>query len=366
MASEMSVPRTAQVFAGRNPATGKVQFLIKTFSREKDAQQWARAMETRKDKGDRPTADRRTLAQFMAQWLGQKAQGAVAGKKKGCKPGPRTMFDYQRLVARWITAPPTGLPNLGAVRLDRLTYQALEAFYDAMGKVTTAGTVRALHKLLRQALEEPARKGALARNPADLANAPRAMRHHGHGVEAEGVVVRTMTREQAEAFLAAARHDRFSALWCVLLLGGLRPGEAFGLRWPDVDFEAGAVRVVRNLIRVPGVKGYTLGPPKTKRSRRTVPLPSLAMRELKSWKVRQAEDHLAAGPAWQDGGFVFTTERGTPLHGARKSFARVCGVRSRSAPTSRARCRSAPSRQRSASTTCVIRARRCSCWRASR
>ena len=34
-------------------------------------------------------------------------------------------------------------------------------------------------------------------------------------------------------------------------------------------------------------------------------------------------DRLRVGPEWQDHNFVFTTELGTPLHGARRSFARV-------------------------------------------
>lgn len=125
------------------------------------------------------------------------------------------------------------------------------------------------------------------------------------------------------ALRRAARQDRYSALWHVLLLGGLRPGEALGLKWKDVDMEAGAVRVVRNLVRIPGVEGWQLELPKTKNSRRTVPLPAVAMRELKAWKVQQTRDRLQVGPEWQEHGFVFTTQLGTPLHGARRTFARV-------------------------------------------
>ena len=83
------------------------------------------------------------------------------------------------------------------------------------------------------------------------------------------------------------------------------------------------VRVVRNLVRVCGIRGWRLGKPKTRKSRRTVPLPPVAMREQKAWRTQQKRDRLAAGKEWQDHGFVFTTEIGTPLLGARKSFVRV-------------------------------------------
>ena len=51
----------------------------------------------------------------------------------------------------------------------------------------------------------------------------------------------TLTPEQAFKFVAAAENDRWYALWVVLLYGGLRPSEALGLCWSDVDFGAGIV-----------------------------------------------------------------------------------------------------------------------------
>lgn len=306
----------AQVYVGRS--NGKPRFVSKTFKRRKDAEQWVRKMETRKDHGDQPTADRRTLADYMEWWLRMKAKGAVAGlkHKKGKVPRARTMSDYRKAVERWITHPPKELPNLGAHRLDRLTCEVLDRFYDAMLEQgnATAGTVRRLHGILRQALEEPTRKGSLARNPTDWASVPQA-----DAVESGAA----MDKAQATRFLTAARQDRYSALWHVLLLGGLRPGEAFGLQWKDVDMEAGTVQVVRNLVRVSGVEGWQLELPKTKKSKRLVPLPAVAMQELRAWKVQQKRDRLLVGPEWQEHGFVFTTERGTPLDGARRSFERV-------------------------------------------
>ena len=290
------------------------------FTRRKDAAAWARKLETRKDKGERPTTDRRTVADYMEWWLRMKAKGAVAGlkQKKGRVPRARTMSDYRKAVERWIVHPPPGLlPNLGAHRLDKLTCEVLDRFYDAMLEQghATAGRVRRLHGILRQALEEPTRKGSLARNPTDWASVPQA-----DAVESGAA----MDKAQATRFLTAARQDRYSALWHVLLLGGLRPGEAFGLQWKDVDMEAGTVQVVRNLVRVPGTKGWQLELPKTKHSKRLVPLPAVAMQELRAWKVQQTRDRLQVGPEWQEHDFVFTTELGTPLYGARRSFVRVC------------------------------------------
>ena len=62
----------AQVYTGRS---GDKALISKTFKREKDAKRWARSLENRKDKGDQPATDRRTLADYMASWLDLKETG---------------------------------------------------------------------------------------------------------------------------------------------------------------------------------------------------------------------------------------------------------------------------------------------------
>src|SRR5436190_22767 len=82
-------------------------------------------------------------------------------------------------------------------------------------------------------------KGELPRNPTDGVTLPKP------DVQAEIVdeydeelaEVQYLSREQAVRFVAAAQADRFSALWHVLLDGGLRPGEAFALQWRHIDWD---------------------------------------------------------------------------------------------------------------------------------
>jgi hypothetical protein len=49
---------------------------------------------------------------------------------------------------------------------------------------------------------------------------------------------------------------------------------------------------------------------KSKESRRTVSLPTVVVRALKSQKVKQAEARIAAGKEWHASDFVFTTRIG--------------------------------------------------------
>ena len=58
--------------------------------------------------------------------------------------------------------------------------------------------------------------------------------------------------EQGRRFLHAAREDRFEALYVLSLTTGLRMGEALGLRWSDIDLDAGTLRVNRQVQRMRG------------------------------------------------------------------------------------------------------------------
>jgi integrase len=52
---------------------------------------------------------------------------------------------------------------------------------------------------------------------------------------------------------------------------------------------------------------------KTERSRRTIALPESVARVLKTHRIRQLEQRLAAGSDWHETGLTFVTGRGTPI-----------------------------------------------------
>ncbi len=110
--------------------------------------------------------------------------------------------------------------------------------------------------------------------------------------------------------LHAAKGERLEARFTVALTLGLRQGETLGLRWQDVDLEAGDLRVRVALQRVKGK--LQLVEPKTPGSRRALPVPPSVVLALREHRRNQLEERLAVGPLWQDSGLVFTTTIGTP------------------------------------------------------
>jgi integrase len=94
---------------------------------------------------------------------------------------------------------------------------------------------------------------------------------------------------------------------------GLRQGETLGLRWKDIDFDGGTVKVSGSLQRVPtsvrepGAPRLMLKDTKTESSRRTQILPPLVTASLREHRHRHLEERVAAGSAWQDNDLVFGT-----------------------------------------------------------
>ena len=309
----------AQVFVGRHATTQRPQFVSKTFRRKSEADAWARGQESLKDQGTRPATTRETLAQYLQRWL-----PVYAGQVR-----TSTSYNVRKTLERWIIRPRNGARPIGGKQLRKPTdwdFDRLYLYLAAQGMAPRG--IRYLHGLLKQALKAAVKKGDLPRNPAEFATLPKA--NHAAEIvdddDEDPERVGALDRAQADRFLKAAREeDWHTALWYVLLTTGLRPGEALALKWRHVDMEKREVKVRATLTRI-GVRGWKLTKPKTEKSRRTVPLPDVTVRELRRWKAQQSLERLAAGPMWRDHGFVFTNRHGGPLNLsnlARRCFRRV-------------------------------------------
>lgn len=105
------------------------------------------------------------------------------------------------------------------------------------------------------------------------------------------------TVEQVEA-MVLVMPPYIRAAVVTLAGSGLRIGELLGLKVSDVDFKAGAIRVDRQRLQ-----SGKIGPPKTAKSRRTVPVGEVVTDALLA--------HLAARPSKE---WLFTMEEGEPLN----------------------------------------------------
>lgn len=275
-----------------------------------------------------------TLTQWLEHWLETVLPMTARWK---------TLSTYTSQMRRHV------IPAIGALRLSEIRPETLEQHYR---RLLDAGrsehTVHGVHRVLRSALTEAVRRQRLATNPARVARPPR--------IPVEEV--EPLTRDECHRILGAATGRRNGARWSFALALGLRQGEALGLRWSDVDFDACTVRVRRAVQRQTWEHGC--GPPdtdpacghrrggdcprrrgggvllvelKTKASRRTVAIPPPLLEELRRHRRLQAEERLAAGAGWsRDMDLIFPDEFGNPLDTSRdrrewKQILTAAGVR---------------------------------------
>ncbi len=246
----------------------------------------ARALhETR---GGLPLPDnRQTLKAFLQKWLIE-----VARPKVRATTLTRYTFDVKRI----------GDSAIGRFPLAQVTPQAIQAFLnDLTAQGLSARSVQHSRAVLRSALTCAERWGLVPRNAARLVSPPRAQHHEAPAI----------SPEQAGAILDAFEGHPFEALVTVALGTGLRKGELMGLRWDDVDLNAGTLTVRHQLQRINGKRELT--EPKSRQSRRTIALAPSVVESLRLQRVRQLEMRLAAGARWQETNHVFTSAVGSGL-----------------------------------------------------
>jgi integrase len=162
-------------------------------------------------------------------------------------------------------------------------------------------TVQYVHVTLHKALKQAVRDGLVPRNSTESVRPPQVRREE----------ICPLTPEQVKTLFEAAEGDRLEALYVLAVTTGLRQGELLGLKWDDVDMDAGTLSVRRTLTTAKG--GPVLSTPKTKGSRRTVKLSQMALEALRNHLARQLEEIDSVGSLWCENGLIFASEVGEPL-----------------------------------------------------
>jgi integrase len=256
---------------GRDPGTGKRKQKWMTVTGTKgDAQRKLRKYLTSLDEGTFVEPSKISVGEFLEQWLETYARPNTSGK---------TFERYAELVRKDL------IPLLGMYPLQKLQPLHVQACYTKLYERLSAKTVLQHHRVLRKALQHAAKWGLVARNVAgtDLVDAPKPVHKE----------VRALDEIQTARLLVLARGRRFYLPVVLAVTTGMRRGEICGLRWGDVDLDAGVISVRQSLEQTKS--GLRFKPPKTTKGRRRIDLGSLALDALQAHKVGQAKERLLIG-----------------------------------------------------------------------
>jgi integrase len=172
-------------------------------------------------------------------------------------------------------------------------------------------TVRSTLTTFRAVVQSYVDQGVLARNVIALVERPKNTdpTEVDHGTDTEPTA-KSWTLAEISAFREAARDHRLFACW-LLSCYGMRRSEVLGLRWNAVDLDSGLCSVRRGRVAV-GAAAVE-GAPKSRRSRRDLPLPADVTEALRALRHRQQTEAMQLGVGWSDDRLVAVHEDGTPL-----------------------------------------------------
>jgi len=281
-----SISYQVRIPVGKKP-DGKPNYIVQTFDKEADAKKLKNKILRERDQGTAVVPEKITVDEYLDRWMAAAKKGSVKAN---------TYESYEYMLDQYVR------PYLGSRRLDQVTALEVQRLMTQLGeKGISPRTVRYAYGLIKDALGQAVRWGMIARNVAENADPPRQVKSE----------MQALDEEQVEVFLKAIAGAKHETLFRFMIYTGVRPSEAFGLKWSDLDLDGGMVKIQRSLTRTKG--GWKLGETKTRSSRRSIPVAPWMTSLLIDHQKRQAERRMKIADVWQNHGFVFSDEIGGPL-----------------------------------------------------
>lgn len=212
------------------------------------------------------------------------------------------------------------IPTIGHIKLQSLNTKMIQDLYNQKyysGKLDGTGglspkTIKHLHETLRMALNKAVSEGLIPKNPAlgcELKYRDHADKKKYYSPEEQKKIVEVINPDNTIELLILTD-----------MLTGLRKGEIMALTWDDVDFDNQtininkAMTVYKNRDENAATRFVSeVKEPKTKSSRRSVPITEELAVYLKKHKQRIIQDNLKAGRSNKEYNLVFQTSNGTYL-----------------------------------------------------
>jgi len=229
-----------------------------------------------------------TVGDYLIGWLADSVKDTVRQRT----------FERQESIVRVHL-----IPSIDREKLKTLTPAHVRSLYRSKLDTGLAPrTVLHIHRTLSKALKQAVMDGLIPRNAAAPVKPPQARREE----------IRPLNRDQVCVLFEAVRGDRLEAMYIVAVTTGLRRGELQGLKWEDLDLEAGMFQVRRTLSEPKG--GYIFEAPKSGKGR-NIRLTQRATVALREHRKQQLEERMERGTLWQEHGLVFPSSVGTLISG---------------------------------------------------
>jgi integrase len=253
-----------------------------TFNSLSEARNHVAKIKSDRQRGALPKGDA-TFDEIAGEWL-------LDRERKGLRPATLRGYRDSLMHAR------AAFGHLPIERVSRADVERLASEMKARG--LSGRTVSMCLGFVRSVLSRALSEGRTIRNVAVGVT--------GHGGPPGKRVA--LTVEEGRHVALRAREHRLEAAW-LLSLSGLRRSEVLGLKWSDVDLDAGTLHIRRSRVQVG--KEEHIGGTKTARGTRSLPLSGDVLEALRSWRATLARDLGLQVVAAEK--FLFVDVGGTPI-----------------------------------------------------
>ena len=182
----------------------------------------------------------------------------------------------------------------GAQRVAKIERRQIIELQAALAETHKPATVNRIIGTLHSILKDAERDGIIDRNPAEYIKGLK-----DESPKASETIHRALTEDEQAAFMEAARGSYYYELFAFLLCTGMRIGEAGALTWADIDYKANMIHITKTI-----TKKQRIGTPKTRTSKRDIPLTDTAKKVLRAQREKMGNPLV---------GRVFQTVTGKPV-----------------------------------------------------
>lgn len=211
-----------------------------------------------------------TFSEFANEWMSIRIDNGISADN--------TISYYQNLLRKI-------LDYFGNWEIDKIRPMDVERFFNNLSLSYSQTTIHHYYRVLRSIFNYAEVNGVVQQNVMNMIRIP--------GLRKKSLQkdVDFLSLEEAQRLL----HELGTAplRWrCMIMLfmqTGIRRGEACGLTWGDIDFEAATISIRRN-VTYSKKHGVIVGKLKTQNSLRTLPLPQTLVQELCAWKAEQSAE----------------------------------------------------------------------------
>lgn len=257
------------------------------FRTKKDCEKSMNELLTQLENGLYFETKKMSLKEYLSYWLNTYAKVNVAAST----------------FCLYVGFSNTTIKHIGNTLLNQLKPAVIQNFYSTLitEKRLSSGSILKIHRMLHLALKHAAQWEMILTNATDNVKAPRANKTE----------MKVWDSPTASKFLEDIKETIAYLPVMLALTTGMRQGEIAALKWSNVNFSDGFISVTHNFQRVGNQ--YELTKPKTEKSRRSIAMMDVTIKELKNLRIKQIEIKMGLGIKFTDDDFICSWDNGTPF-----------------------------------------------------